>query len=139
MDSFFAERALSDLMGLEEFIRLRHLDVEAELLPPTKDALPPNLEALVLRHCDVVDIYECFGLMYDLSEEEFTSLRTVHLEGHWEDGSEVQQVDAAVFDCTGKGVERPSGCCFRSSTPGFEIVIRNTARHTDTSDDWRCS
>ena len=79
----------------------------------------------------------CFNIPDDMNKEQFPLLRNVCLKGFWEDESEIQDLSTSVFDCPGKGDEDASGCCFNHSTPDKDIIVRNTAFHTDTSDDWR--
>jgi hypothetical protein len=138
-DAYYASRVLDDFMGLQDFTRLKHLDMEAELVPGVEQ-LSPNLESLVLRHCDVIGnavVGYFFPYAYNLDNKNYPLLRTVCLEGFWEDDTPIRDLDAAVFDCTGRG--EVVGCCFLSHMRGFDVIIRNMARHTDTSDDWRCA
>jgi hypothetical protein len=144
VDIYYKEGGDELYLGFQEFTRLKHLDLEADRLPVpgTTYRLPPNLETLVLRRCDVLGFDAFAGLacgMDRMVEEQLSALRAITLEEFWEEDSELQDLDTTIFDCTGKGMEEACGCCVLSPTPDIEIIIRNTARHTDTSDDWRCA
>jgi hypothetical protein len=54
-ESMWYARWLLEYRDFEDFYQLKYLNVEAKLAPEKYD-LPPNLESLVLRHCEIVEL-----------------------------------------------------------------------------------